>query len=32
MMSIKRAWSRVLNDMAEALFELRSSTHDVFIF
>lgn len=31
-MSIKRIYSRVINDMAEALFELRSSTHDVFTF
>lgn len=32
MKSIKNIWNVVINDMAEALFELRSSTHDVYSF
>ena len=27
-----KAWKRVAADLAEAIFELRSSTHDVWTF
>lgn len=32
MKSIKNVWNLVISDMAEALFELRRSTKDVYSF
>lgn len=32
MKNIKKLWTVIADDLAEAIFELRSSTHDVFTF